>query len=113
VKLVLDTNVVLAGIVADGLCRNLIQKYTHSHSLFTSSVLMRELDEKLKTKFAERLNDLPLILPFLKRMTLVEPQPLTANVCRDADDDVVLATALAAKADGPLAEQLITPLVTL
>ena len=29
----------------------------------------------------------------------VEPEPLSERICRDADDDVVLATAVAGKAD--------------
>ena len=32
---------------------------------------------------------------FAKTFTLVKPDPLDSPVCRDRDDDVVLATALA------------------
>ena len=34
-----------------------------------------------------------------EEVTLVVPQPLPAGVCRDPDDDAILATALAAEAD--------------
>jgi uncharacterized protein len=65
VIVVLDTNVIVAAMVAKGLCHE---------------VVVRGLEQL-------RL-----------RVRIAEPAPLGAPVSRDADDDVVLATAVAAGA---------------
>lgn len=98
-KVVLDTNVLIAGVVADGLCRNLVRRHAREHELFTSEILLRELANKLKTKFNEDPADLPMMAIYQNQVKLVAPMPLASPICRDADDDAVLATAVAAKAD--------------
>ena len=98
-RVVLDTNVLIAGVVTDGLCRNLVRRHARGHELFTSAALLAELADKLKAKFDEDPADLPMVSVYQKHVKLVEALPLAKSVCRDADDDVVLATAQAAKAD--------------
>ena len=98
-RVVLDTNVLIAGVVADGLCRNLVRRHAREHELFTSVELLVELAEKLKTKFGEDPSDLPLMAIYQNQVKRVKPLQLAQPICRDADDEIVLATALAAKAD--------------
>lgn len=98
-KLVLDTNVLLAAILAPGLCRELVRKRCHAHSLHASPPLLAELAGKLRDKFGIDPAIVPLYAAYRQRVKLVEASALSTPVCRDADDDVVLATALAAKAD--------------
>jgi putative PIN family toxin of toxin-antitoxin system len=99
VKLVLDTNVLLAAILAPGLCRELVRKRCRAHVLCASPVLVAELADKLRRKFGADPADVPLYVAYRQRVQLVEAPPLAVRVCRDADDDMVLATALAAQAD--------------
>jgi putative PIN family toxin of toxin-antitoxin system len=99
VRLVLDTNVLIAAVVADGLCRDLVRRRLENHSLITSLTLLNELREKLEEKFDVKAKDIPFLRAYEARADFFEPAPLDANVCRDPDDVAVLATAIAGKAD--------------
>ena len=97
-KLVLDTNVLVAALVADGLCRDLVRRRVRDHELFTSEPLLKELTATLRRKFGVKAAEIPLLEEYRRRATLVESETLPAPVSRDPDDDMVLATAMAAKA---------------
>lgn len=96
---VLDTNVLVAGLVAKGLCLEVVQRTIRMRCLVSSSPLLDELESTLRLKFVVT----PAVARFLtllrEQTTLVEPFVLPEPVCRDADDDVVLGTAMAAGAD--------------
>ncbi len=98
-KIVVDTNVLIAGVVAEGLCRDIVKRRLPACELFTSRALLAELAEKLRDKFDLNPTDLPLLRIYEDEATVVKPKPLAKPVCRDSDDDEVLATALAAKAE--------------
>lgn len=97
-KLVLDTNVLLAAVLAPGLCRELVRKHILSHELICSLALLEEFAEKLRQKLGFEPTRVPLFVAYRQRVNLVETPPLPAPVCRDPDDDLVLATALAGQA---------------
>lgn len=98
-KLVLDTKVLVAALVADGLCRDLVRRRVRDHELCTSAPLLKELTATLRRKFGVKAAEIPLLEEYRRRTTLVEPVTLPAPVSRDPDDDMVLATAIAARAD--------------
>lgn len=98
-RLVLDTNVLVAALVADGLCRDLVRRRVRDHELCTSEPLLKELAATLHRKFGVKAAEIPLLEEYRRRAALVEPVTLATPVCRDSDDDTVLATALAAKAE--------------
>ena len=98
-KLFLDTNVLLSAILVPGSCRELLKGRALAHDWFTSPGLLAELAEKLSGKLALDPERTPLYLVYRQRARLITPDPLIAPVCRDPDDDLVLATALAAGAD--------------
>jgi len=99
VKVVCDTNVLIAALVADGLCRDIVKRRLLLVDLFTSARLLRELETTLRSKFRTDPGDLPLLAAYRERASVVKPARLGRAVCRDPGDDVVLATAKAAKAD--------------
>jgi uncharacterized protein len=99
VRIVVDTNVLVAGLVADGLCRDIVKRRLPVCELFTSRALLDELAEKLREKFGLNPDQLPLLTIYADEATVVKPEPLAKPVCRDSDDDEVLATALAAQAE--------------
>ena len=98
-KLVLDTNVLLAAVLAPGLCRELVRKHIHAHELCCSPALLEEFAEKLRHNLGFHPSTVPLFVAYRQHVNLVEAQPLPAPVCRDPDDDLVLATALVGQAD--------------
>jgi uncharacterized protein len=99
VRVVFDTNVIVAGLVAEGLCRELVEIHLPDHIAILSRVLWDELVEKLRDKFDLSADDLPLLDLYRRHAIWVEPLALDKTVCRDPDDDWVLATALAGEAE--------------
>jgi uncharacterized protein len=105
VQIVADTNTVLSGLLWQGPPRQIIdQARAGAVTLHTSLTLVAELAEVIgRGKFARRirhanLSAARLVEDYRRLSVLVEPQPLPAPVSRDADDDHVLACALAAEA---------------
>jgi putative PIN family toxin of toxin-antitoxin system len=99
VRVVFDTNVIVAGLVSEGLCHEVVETHLPEHSAILSRVLWDELVEKLRDKFGLAVEDLPLLDLYRRHATWVEPPPLATPACRDADDDWVLATAIAGQAE--------------
>lgn len=96
---VLDTNVLVAALVARGLCLEVVQRTIRMRCLASSTALLDELESTLQLKF-EVMPAVALFLALLREQTtLVDPFVLPQSVCRDPDDDVVLGTAMAAGAD--------------
>ena len=98
-RVVLDTNVFIAAVVADGLCRDLVRIRVLPHKLLTSPPLLRELRTTLRNKFAVDPTELPLLSQLNEEAEIVAPAQFSGRVCRDKSDDVVLATAVTGKAD--------------
>jgi putative PIN family toxin of toxin-antitoxin system len=96
VKLVLDTNVLVAALVARGTCSDLLEHCVRQHIVVSSPSLLNELRDVLEKKFRQRATDVRAALQlFGETFTLVTPDPLDPPVCRDRDDDVVLEPAMA------------------
>jgi uncharacterized protein len=99
VKLLLDTNVLVAALVARGGCSDLLEHCVRHHVVISSRPLLDELRDVLTRKFRQRTVDVRAALRlFEETFTLVAPDALEPPTCRDRDDDVVLATALAGEA---------------
>jgi len=99
-RVVLDTNVLIAAFVARGHCHELLEHASRAHRLFSSEAILAELDAKLTGKLGVPADKARRALELLRsRMTVVDVVPLDVPVCRDPDDDRVLATAVAARAD--------------
>ena len=104
-RLVLDTNVVVSGLLWDGNPRRLLQLGRGERvRLFTSTPLLAELTEVLlRPKFEPKIGASlfsvdQLVDLYAELAALVRPTPVP-RVAPDPDDDVVIGTALSAKAD--------------
>jgi len=100
VKIVLDTNVLIAALIARGVCHQLLEHCALRHTLFTSDFILEETQEKLIEKFGystELAAESRSVL--LSRMTIISPSKLDNPVCRDPDDDNILAAAVSGKCD--------------
>lgn len=98
-RVVVDTNVIIAGLVSEGVCRDIVKRRLTRLELFTSQVLLDELTEKMRVKFGLARKDLPLLQVYEEAATVLKPKPLDDPICRDSDDDELLATALAGQAE--------------
>ena len=98
-RVVVDTNVIIAGLVAEGLCRDILKRRLPVCELFTSRALLDELADKMQARFGLNPDELPLLAVYEDLATVVKTKPLPRPVCRDVDDEEVLATALAGKAE--------------
>jgi len=100
VKIVFDTNVLFAAFVTHGVCAGLYEECLSCGRIVVSRFILEELREKLLVKAKLGLSEVRDVLAAVRAdAEIVETQLLAAPVCRDAEDDEILATALAAKAD--------------
>jgi putative PIN family toxin of toxin-antitoxin system len=98
-NVVLDTNVLIAAFIAKGFCHTLVEPCLRVHSVIASEFILNELREKLTEKFKCSDADAIAVEALLRsRIRIVDPLPLDSNVCRDPDDDIILATALTGRA---------------
>jgi putative PIN family toxin of toxin-antitoxin system len=106
VRAIIDTNVLLAGLLWHGTPHALIEHVRNGTlTLISSPTLLAELTEVFaRPKFdailirssTSRERSLDEVRAFAE---IIEPAPLPKPVCRDPDDDAVLALALAAQVD--------------
>ena len=75
-KLVLDTNVLIAALVARGTCSDLLEHCVRQHIVVSSPSLLNELRDVLQKKFRQRAIDVRAALQlFDETFTLVTPVP--------------------------------------
>lgn len=106
-RLVLDTNVVIAGLLWNGPPRRLIELAIEGESvqLFSSAVLLDELAHTLgHSKFAPRIERFgtsiaALVAQYTALAWLVTPASVPRVVVADADDDHVIAAGVTARAE--------------
>ncbi len=97
-KLVLDTNVLIAALIARGVCADLLEHCVLSHTIVASEFIIDELRRHFVGKFKYTDEDANEAIALLEsQMEIVTPKSLDQPVCRDADDDQILATAVAAR----------------
>jgi len=95
-KVVLDTNVLIAALIARGVCADLLEHCVMSHTIVVSDFILNELRRHLVGKFKYTDQDADdAIALFKTQMQIVDPLLLDKPVCRDPDDDQILGTALA------------------
>ena len=94
-RAVIDTNVLVSGLMWHGAPHALLEHVRNTTlSLVSSPALLAELADVIgRAKFDVMLAEVRQLAE------VVVPPPLPRPVCRDPDDDAVLALALAAQAD--------------
>ncbi len=99
-RVLFDTNVLVAAFAARGTCHELLEHSLPLHDVIVSDQILREAQRALASKIGLPSPLVREIVHFLSRSCLlVEAPPLAKPVCRDPDDDGILAAAAAGDAD--------------
>ena len=99
-KILLDTNVLIAAFVTRGGCSELFERCIRQHQPVSSPFILAEFQDKLRVKFKYTENMITASSELLRSaVDIVSPEPLPETICRDRDDDNILAAALAGKVD--------------
>lgn len=99
-RVVLDTNVLIAAFIARGVCNELLEHCAINHELILSNFILDELHDKLIHKFDFSSEEAEEVVRLLRsRVVEVVPQPLDKPLSRDPDDDVILGTAITGACD--------------
>jgi len=106
VRVVIDTNVVVSGLLWHGAPHALIEHArAGTVTLISSPALLAELAEVIqRSKFQAilaRTNTNPerMLMELRQLAEIIDPPPLPTPVSRDPDDDTVLALAVVSQAD--------------
>lgn len=99
-RIVFDTNVLFAAQITNGTCAELYREALVRATILTSEGILDEFEEKLVTKAKmEPQVAAQTRAEIAEDCRSVAVASLPAPVCRDPDDDAILATAIAGQAD--------------
>lgn len=101
-KAVLDTNVLLSGLLTPGICEAILDLCVARRQpvIVLSEHILLEFARHAGGKFGEPAEKVRAAEVFLRQHAqIAEPAHVPADSCKDPDDLPVLGTALAAQAD--------------
>ncbi len=101
-RAVFDTNVLVAAFVTEGICSKiLIRGRKKQFHLIICPIILQEFERVLVKKFSATRIEAREALQIVSEAihSIVRPSSSIQSVCRDPDDDVILACALEAGAD--------------
>ena len=99
-KLFIDSNVLIAAYIAHGNCYDLYGHCLDKHIVYSSDFVRQEVLEKLEKKIRLPEEKVQWAYQHLCMHTLLASEALLKErICRDKDDDRVIAAAIKAGAD--------------
>lgn len=99
-KILFDTNVLIAAFISHGSCFELFEHCSRQHDLFTSKYILSELQKNLQKKFKFSDSEIKQVINLLlSRLSVIDLITAIKPICRDKDDDNILAAALAVCCD--------------
>jgi putative PIN family toxin of toxin-antitoxin system len=97
-RIVLDTNVLVAAFIAHGSCSELLEYCIVHHEVILSPFILEELRDVLTRKFGFKDAEGRSVIRLLQTRTgTVMPAPLPSPICRDPADDQIIAAARTAR----------------
>ena len=99
-RILFDTNILVSAFTSLGLCHQAYERALARADIVTARRLLDELHGTLveKMKIDAPLAD-EILAELANELEIVEPMPLPKSICRDEDDDWVLATALTGRSE--------------
>jgi putative PIN family toxin of toxin-antitoxin system len=103
-KVVFDTNVLIAAFITDGLCSKILFRAKRGEfELYLCPSILNEFQEKLRNKIGADPTETREAISLIREAACVKMPEKAAikvhKVCRDPDDDEILACAVAMEAD--------------
>lgn len=99
-KIFIDTNVIVSGLLAKGLCTEILEDIVYSHTPFVSAFIIQECEYVFSKKFKLSKETTKTLLTVVDtHFVQSETSSIIQDICRDKNDNQVLADALLAKAD--------------
>lgn len=99
-RLVLNTNVLLAGVATHGICEGLVALSFRDHTVVLSDHILDEFVEHYVGKFKATRDQATVVADTLRRNSeVVVPTDVSRDAVGDVDDLPVLGTAVAGRAD--------------
>ncbi|MCK4528716.1 putative toxin-antitoxin system toxin component, PIN family [candidate division WOR-3 bacterium] len=99
-RIFFDTNVLIASFISHGQCAEIFEHCLSEHEILISHWVLEEFKRTLSEKFNFSGKIIIKAVSFLREYTVkVSPKPLKHPICRDPDDDNILAGALQGNAD--------------
>ena len=101
-RAVFDTNVLVAAFAAEGICSKILTRGRKKQfHLIACPIILQEFERVLIKKFSATRNEAQSALKIVSEAihSVVHPSQSVKSVCRDPDDDAILACAVEARAD--------------
>ncbi|MBI4348719.1 MAG: putative toxin-antitoxin system toxin component, PIN family [Elusimicrobia bacterium] len=99
-RVVFDTNVLIAAFATQGLCQALFEVCVRRHEVIVGTHILDEVDRKLGRKLKVPAATVSEIRAYLESHCTVErPVPVPSDACRDPKDLPILGIAAASRAD--------------
>jgi len=99
-RVVLDSNVIIAAFASRGLCSEVFEVCLSGHSIVISEHILSEVKTNLIKKIRLPESIVKDIMEYLRdEAERVNPSELTDSPCRDKDDNIIIGTALSGNAE--------------
>jgi len=103
-KIILDSNVLIAAFATRGLCASIFELCVDRYKIVLSKVIFSEVSDVLHKKFKVPQQMIASIIDYLENCSIIiDYAPLHESICRDKSDDEILGLA-----QGTNAEYIIT-----
>ena len=94
-KIVLDSNIIIAAFSSRGLCASVFELCLDRYTIMISDFILSEVSRILQDRFKMPPTNVKTILNYLKEFCIVASyNKLQKRICRDPFDDEILALAI-------------------
>ena len=99
-KIVLDSNVIVAAFSSRGLCASLFELCLDRYTIIISDFILAEVSRILQDQFRMPSKNVKAVVDYLEEFcVLTSYQKLPKRICRDPFDDEILALAISSEVD--------------
>ncbi|OHD67310.1 MAG: putative toxin-antitoxin system toxin component, PIN family [Spirochaetes bacterium RBG_16_49_21] len=99
-KIVLDSNIIVAAYAGRGLCNSLFELCIDRYSIIISDFILTEVNRTLHNKLKMPQQNVQIIIDYLKEFCILSTYTgLTEKICRDKNDNDIIALAVGNNVD--------------